>query len=341
MPSSTTFRANCHCGSFNEQITLPTSAFPLKSALCHCDTCRQVSGHLFATFAVIPGPAPDASFLTKLAKYSSPFIDRYFCLVCGASVLNVDKRDGEWEVCTGALEFEGQEKGKGPLDGRLNRAFLWTEDTKDGGAVHWLNEGRAEGLAGRFMQGRSSEPVTEEVISGLLDKAKAVKERGDVLKGSCHCGEVKIHVLAPESEDDKHSAEFCCCDSCRKTSGFEINAWTHVEKPKVIMADGSPYEVGMKDMGLYKSSTEVSRYFCRKCGATVFYDRPGLKRLDIGLGLFSAPEGSRADNWFRWNPDWNDVSYLEDAVDKEFVGRLADGVGSATRKPGEERVPAP
>jgi hypothetical protein len=146
-------------------------------------------------------------------------------------------------------------------------------------------------------------------------------------------------LQAEEGESEREtSAEFCCCDSCRKTSGFEVNAWVHWPKEKVQMADGISYETGMKQVGHYVSSKDTHRYFCKRCGAVVFYDRPGLKRLDIALGLFDAPEGSRAENWFMWNPDKEDVSYLEDAVDKDFVGKLANGVGATTRKLGEARA---
>ncbi|ETN37680.1 uncharacterized protein HMPREF1541_07303 [Cyphellophora europaea CBS 101466] len=342
--TSTTFTATCHCASFNHTLTLPTSAFPLKSALCHCTSCRHVTGHLFATFAVIPGPLPSASLLTHLTKYpSSELLDRYFCPVCGASVLNVDRREGEWELCTGVMEFEEleAEKGRGALDGRLNRVLLFVEDTGDGGAVQWLGEGRAEAFGGRFMRGRGSEVVTEQGIQALLEQGRSVEERGEVLDGRCHCGDVKVDLLQLEegtATERDMSAEFCCCTSCRKTSGFEVNAWAHWPKEKVRMASGDSYEAGMKEMGHYLSSKDTHRYFCKRCGATVFYDRPDLKRLDIALGLFNAPEGSRAENWFTWNPDKEDVAYLQDAIDKEFVGMLANGVGSTTRQKGEKRV---
>ena len=339
--ASTTFTAACKCGSFNQPFTLPTSAFPLKSALCLCTSCRHTTGHLFATFAVIPGPMPSASLLTHLTKYaSSELLDRYFCPVCGASVLNVDKRDNEWELATGVLGFEEQGGGKGPLDGRLNRVIMWVGDTGDGGAVHWLGEGRAEGFGGRFLRGRGSEPVTEEVIQELLAKGKEVEEQADVLEGNCHCGDVEVRLFKPDkgSSERDASAELCCCTSCRLSSGFEVNSWVHWLKDKVKMADGESYEQGMEKMGHYVSSKDTHRYFCKRCGATVFYDRPDLKRLDITLGLFNAPEGSRGENWFTWNPDREDVSYLEDAADKQFVGMLANGVGAYTRKPGEERT---
>ena len=250
----------------------------------------------------------------------------------------MDSGENEWELCTGTMEF-GDEKG---LEGRLNRVVLWVGDTIDGGAVHWLGEGRPESFGGRFMEGRGSAVVTEEKIQEMLGDAKEIVEKGETLKGQCHCGEVKVELLqADEGATERDcSAELCCCNSCRKGSGYEVNAWVHWPKEKVRMVGGESYEDGMKKMGHYLSSENTHRYFCKKCGAMVMYDRPDLKRLDIGLGLFDAPEGSRAENWFFWNPDKEDISYLEDGIDKAFVGKLANGLGASTRKSGEERARA-
>lgn len=277
LPSPTTpIHATCHCHSFSSTLTLPSTSFPLKSALCHCTSCRHVTGQLFATFAVIPGPLPSSSMLTQLTKYdSSASLERYFCPVCGASVLNVDRKSesggeggGEWELCTGTMEMgdddDDYESGWG-LEGRLNRVLLWVGDTGDGGAVHWLGEGRGEGFGGRFMKGRGSEVVTEEVVRELLARGRGVREKGEVLEGSCHCGDVEVQLLQPEEgvSEGGMSAELCCCTSCRKTSGFEVTAWVHWPKDKVRMGGGEWYVEGMKGLGHYVSSKDTHRYFCK------------------------------------------------------------------------------
>jgi hypothetical protein len=261
-------------------------------------------------------------------------------------VLNVDRSGdggrGEWELCTGVMEFgdgEGEGDGRG-LEGKLNRVQLWIEDTRDGGAVPWLGEGRPESFGGRWLRGRGEGAVTEEVVQEMITKSREVEERVKVLEGKCHCGDVRVELLSVEEEmrGRDTSAELCCCHSCRRVSGFEINAWVHWPKEKVRMASDESYAEGMKDMGHYLSSKDTHRYFCKRCGAMVFYDRPDLHRLDIGLGLFDAPEGSRAENWFVWDPDKEGVSFIEDAVDGDFAGRLAKGVGASLWKSVDEQA---
>lgn len=345
----------CHCHLFTLPLLLPLTSFPLKSSLCHCTSCRHATGQLFTTYAVIPGPFPSSHLLTKLAKYSSSkTLDRWFCGVCGASVLNVDrgggngngmgKGKGEWEVGTGCLEVpEGRLGGRGR--GLLKRGVLWVGDTGDGGVSGWVGGGKkgsVEGWGGgKWMFGRGGEVASEERVAKMVEgvqKELLGREKGEeVLSGRCHCGAVRIEVLPPEKGAEKKdcSADLCACTSCRRTSGFEVTAWAHVRKDKVRMKGGEGYEVGMKKMGCYESSKGTRRYFCRNCGAKVFYDRDELKRLDIALGLFEAEEGCRAERWFAWDPDEEGVSYMEDAVDQEFVKRLADGVRAMTK--GEEK----
>ncbi|KPI40725.1 uncharacterized protein AB675_10598 [Cyphellophora attinorum] len=347
-PHTTTLQATCHCHTFSQTLTLPNTAFPLKSSICQCNTCRHVTAQLLSTFAVIPGPLPDACFFTHLAKYeSTKGFERWFCPVCGASVLNVERRKGgtevaEWEFATGVLEFPEQEKlGKGPLDGRLSRALMWVADTTDGGAVGWVNNGRGgEGLpGGRFMKGRDSETISdttamEMMVSNAKGLASSPKE-DDVLRVHCHCRRVQltIHAPSPAANPKDSSAEFCACTSCRKSSGFEITSWAHVAKDKVTTTDGRPHTEILTELAHYESSMGTHRYFCKTCGATIAYDRDDLKRLDLALGLMDDGKGSgRFDEWFTWNPDGEGVAYMEDARDRGFVSRLAEGVGRDTTR---------
>ena len=98
------------------------------------------------------------------------------------------------------------------------------------------------------------------------------------------------------------------------------------------MANGKSPNDELSDIGAYKTSDQVERHFCNKCGATVSYYHNGMDTIDIAPGLFEAPEGSRAGNWLQWNQDGDDLGYKEDAVDKEFAKKLANGVGQNTRR---------
>jgi hypothetical protein len=445
-PETLPLQIKCHCTPKPLlTLSIPRSALPLKSAVCQCDSCRRATGQLFASFAVVPGPAPvllthrgefegggeggslsqglgeegvagglsregeveegglgfgmiTMGNLDKLSCYaSSSRLERWFCGRCGASVLNIEYDDDllesgdggggggegrrekarkrtrvkEWEVATGTMDWgdSGPSGEEGGEDEKLNRALLWTADTRDGGIASWLySVGSADGVfgAGVFMRGRDSERVRPETLQEMMARARKdvgcynteggrdvgdeaalngrdIEQTGErVLRASCHCKASQLEVRPLVLSDDPRnmSAELCACTSCRATSGFEVMAWTHIARHKICAAaaaGGGAVAEAMKNMGHYESSEGTHRYFCRTCGAKVFYDRAGLDRLDVALGLFEAAEGSRAEDWFMWNPDCEDVSYLSDAVDRGFVGRLADAVGAATRGVGKER----
>ena len=156
-------------------VSIPSSSFPLKSAVWHCHSCRHTTGQLFATWAVIPAPLP-LEFLDhgNLVKYAVSTCERWFCKRCGASVVNIDRagEEVEWEVATGVLSFEN-EKG---LHGKLNRVQLWIEDVKgDGGAAGWINQGRLAGTD-RHWNGRDSEMVSDERVKDLMKPQDTLME---------------------------------------------------------------------------------------------------------------------------------------------------------------------
>ena len=319
-----TITARCHCSSFNQSVILPKSGFPLKSALCHCNSCRRATGWLFATFAVIPLPVPEQDFFKNLVKYeSSPSLSRYFCSKCGANVCNVEK--DEWELATGVLEI------KGGLDGKLDRGLLFIGDAGDGGAVPWINNGKAEGLRCRKMGARNSQDVTDGMLAAL-EKLGQEKFLGQVneLEAKCHCQSVKYHILKPDGRDEQYGGGLCACTSCTKTTGFEITSWVRVPKAKIKAPDGSSLGPVLKGLGKYTSSAEVNRYFCKQCGATVFYDDTTRETMDVGVGLLNALEGSKVESLVEWNQDGDSVGFPEDALDKEFVSKLTEGVRRRT-----------
>lgn len=323
---------SCHCRQFTYDTSLLLTQFPLKSALCHCSSCRHATGHLFATFAVLPLPLPnDASGFDRLTRYdSSPGFSRYFCSTCGASVLNVEP--DEWEFATGVLEFSTQ--GGHAFDlvegGLLDRGLLFIGDTFDGGAASWINQGKAEGLACRNMGHRGSQTVTDAMLVGMSRYSNQISpSRGTKLRGNCHCGDVEVEILPPDG-DDRYGASLCACTSCSKTCGFEITSWVRTPLEKVKIAEGSLQKDQMKLMS-YSSSPNVERHFCKRCGATISYAKKDGGFVDIGVGLLNAPEGSRAEQWCEWNKDGDNVSYHEDAVDQKFVQALVEGVKKVTK----------
>jgi hypothetical protein len=50
----TKIHVSCACTQLSVSVWVPTPALPLKLYLCHCNTCRHVSGHLAITFVAVP-----------------------------------------------------------------------------------------------------------------------------------------------------------------------------------------------------------------------------------------------------------------------------------------------
>ena len=90
--------------------------------------------------------------------------------------------------------------GKGVLDGKLNRAYVWVSDTVDGGGVSWLNEGKGEGLEGRYWKGRDSGLVKDGMLRGDGNDRKrdGKAEMEESLRCRCHCGSNDFEIRKPE-----------------------------------------------------------------------------------------------------------------------------------------------
>lgn len=143
----------------------------------------------------MPIPFPTyPKFFDGLVKYQSTInLERWFCTRCGTSICNYDGSDEEWVFCTGVIDTIGEtESEKACLYGKSDPAYAWAHDTIDGGALSWLNEGKADRLEGRYWKRGDSEPVTDEMLSEMEQRGAklGVSARGGTLKCQCHCGDV-------------------------------------------------------------------------------------------------------------------------------------------------------
>jgi hypothetical protein len=76
--------------------------------------------------------------------------------------------------------------------------------------------------------------------------------------GACHCGRVRIEVLAPR---DLELLE-CNCSMCARS------AYLHL----IVDAAGFRLLAGRDDLAEYRFGTGVARHrFCRHCGVKTFY----------------------------------------------------------------------
>jgi hypothetical protein len=135
----------CLCGAIRYRAT----AAPLRALLCHCETCRWVSGSAFLGFVHFP-KAEFAWESREPARYrSSPYAERGFCPDCGSTLSMHEEVLGDRvQVTLGSLDR--------PQDVRPDD-HVWTRSQ-----LPWLEV--ADELP-RFPQ--SSDAVPSRALDGL------------------------------------------------------------------------------------------------------------------------------------------------------------------------------
>jgi hypothetical protein len=114
----------CACG----QLTFRTRGEPMRVGICHCYTCRKVSGSAFNAFAIFAGA--QVSIVGDTAGWrSAQGTEHCFCPRCGSQVL--------------AREEEAIEIGLGAFD--HSNVFTPTYEAWIGRREKWL---RLPGLTG-------------------------------------------------------------------------------------------------------------------------------------------------------------------------------------------------
>lgn len=151
-------------------------------------------------------------------------------------------------------------------------------------------------------------------------------------------------------DGERFLAGACMCLSCRAASGFDITFWAFVPNANIFLDKKCTktfpeYEEGHKNvywgtMKSHRSSEGVTKTFCGRCGASVFWDggmekgREGL--VDVAAGLLEARSGTRAEELLSW---WTDrVSFEENAVNKSLAKALAGGLKSWERGRSEKET---
>ncbi|KAL8723744.1 MAG: hypothetical protein Q9225_000039 [Loekoesia sp. 1 TL-2023] len=343
-------KISCACGQINGILDVPTSSLPLSIDFCHCSTCRHVTGQLCLSSFSTPAPPEGSSALNvtdqTVAYKTSDHLTRYFCGRCGASIYNHDSTTRNDHVASGVVD-----KTEGIL---TFKQHTFIGDTKDGGLSSWL-----EGLswAGQPDQGEEMRFKTNPTP----DKgAREAANPSEMLNCHCHCGGVQFRITRPNPSSCNlsapvpdvlvpHHSQFpqnlpssawwfrangtrylagtCACNSCRLSSGYDIQAWAFVPKANIRQMNGHELDYEMGTLKRYSHSKKAYREFCRTCGATVFWhndERPGL--VDVSVGLLDAEDGARAEGWLEWATER--VSFEECAQNKSLVSSLSRGLRS-------------
>ncbi len=91
----------CHCGAIRYALSAP----PQASMICHCRSCRRITGAPVVAWLTVTA---DAFAITKgePARYaSSPKIDRRFCAACGTHIVYTIAGEPDYvEVATATLD---------------------------------------------------------------------------------------------------------------------------------------------------------------------------------------------------------------------------------------------
>lgn len=348
----------CFCKKHVFTHSIPKSSLPLKAFVCHCDSCRRVTGALYSIDVRLPGFNPSDVDLSTLSTYQ--FSNRMLVHFCG--------------TCSSPLFFHSREKeALGVFTGVLpnlpnlvsyeKHGFLG--DTLDGGASVWLQNPNImtdNAPVQRFEKSdeRATELPKDWPPAGSRTAAD-VKAVPDAVPLRCHCGGVDLLLhrweagtadqKAPFYVDPKtqrYLATFDACDSCRLSFGVDITNWTFAPFSRISFADGSAFpssapalvealgatkkDSHLSTLARYSSSKGVSRYFCSRCSACFFYhaeDRPDM--FDIAIGVLHAPDGARAESLLWWRH--GNVGHKQDVGTS---GGWREGLAKAVEKESEE-----
>jgi hypothetical protein len=95
--------------------------------------------------------------------------------------------------------------------------------------------------------------------------------------GGCLCGDLRYQVSG-----NADNLCYCHCQSCRRAAGAAMVAWGTFEAERFVVTKGRLAE--------YRSSPQVVRGFCAKCGTSITYrhdKRPA--EIDVTLVTLDDP----------------------------------------------------
>jgi len=96
--------------------------------------------------------------------------------------------------------------------------------------------------------------------------------------GGCLCGDVRYRAIGQSV-----LVEFCHCRSCRVGVGAPLAAWVAFPRSKFEIITGAPTS--------YKSSKNVERTFCGRCGTSLtLADQNFAEEIYVTLASLNDPE---------------------------------------------------
>ncbi|KAL2146591.1 hypothetical protein VTI28DRAFT_3090 [Corynascus sepedonium] len=170
---------------------------------------------------------------------------------------------------------------------------------------------------------------------------KEVEGEKAIVPIRCHCGGIDLLLHAGKAQREyaekqtrgeelprfvdpvthKLLGSLDACDSCRIGGASEVYTWTFAQLKHISFAGADPHgfpenttqlraaisakesrDPRFGEISFYASSSDVQRYFCGRCSATLFYavdERPDM--VDVAVGLLDSPDGARAESALAWN----------------------------------------
>jgi len=99
-----------------------------------------------------------------------------------------------------------------------------------------------------------------------------------IIEGGCLCGAVRYRVTG-----EPLARTLCHCRTCRRASGAPSLAWVVFRAGDVAFVGAQPTQ--------FRSSPDVIRTFCARCGTPLTYQRPSKPgTLDITTVTLDHPE---------------------------------------------------
>ncbi|KAF5023542.1 hypothetical protein F66182_4409 [Fusarium sp. NRRL 66182] len=330
-----TLTAQCLCKSHTFSAPVPESSLPLEGSICHCTSCRRVTGAMYANAINWPGSSDEvlSSDLTRYGFTSNASL--LFCGRCSSPVFwDQHYNDGPQNICVFAGVLNNVPVKS--LIKVLNQIFVG--DTEDGGFSQWLQLVNRDGEKPRRWKGRAYESEELDNDWPMNNPSSSTKDpHTNAISIRCHCKGIEF-VFRPGNTDfsamdagslpsyidpktHKHLATHDACNSCRLSVGVEIMNWTSALLQQIdfpsksggshfprstfelkAAVQSSIIDPRYGTLAMYSSSPNVQRYFCSRCSASVFYtvdDCP--EQIDVALGLLDSTEGSRIESILTWD----------------------------------------
>ena len=103
--------------------------------------------------------------------------------------------------------------------------------------------------------------------------------------GGCQCGAVRYAITAPFE-----NPHICHCRMCQKAFGNYFAALVGTKKASLTWTKGKP--------SFFRSSSIVSRGFCRDCGTPLSFAYDDSERIAVSIGSLDHPEAVTPANQY-------------------------------------------